>query len=74
MYESGIKDASLILSEVKKFIEGHPYAAIDYVKVCDTTTLRDIDHVDGNAVLALAVTVNKTRLIDNYVFGDVLNI
>ena len=74
MYESGIKDASLILSEVRKFIEGHPYAAIDYVKVCDTTTLRDIDHVDGNAVLALAVKVNKTRLIDNYVFGDVLNI
>lgn len=74
MYESGIKDASLILSEVRKFIEGHPYAAIDYVKVCDTTTLRDIDRVDGNAVLALAVKANKTRLIDNYVFGDVLNI
>ena len=74
MYESGIKDASLILSEVRKFIEGHPYAAIDYVKVSDTTTLRDIDRVDGNAVLALAVKVNKTRLIDNYVFGDVLNI
>lgn len=74
MYESGIKDASLILSEVRKFIEGHPYAAIDYVKVCDTTTLRDIDRADENAVLALAVKVNKTRLIDNYVFGDVLNI
>ena len=74
MYESGIKDASLILAEVKKFIEGHPYAAIDYVKICDTTTLRDIDRVDGNAVLALAVKVNKTRLIDNHVFGDILNI
>lgn len=74
MYESGIKDASLILSAVKKFIEGHPYAAIDYVKICDTTTLRDIDRVDGNAVLALAVKVNKTRLIDNHVFGDILNI
>jgi pantoate--beta-alanine ligase len=74
MYESGITDASLILSEVKKFIEGHPYAAIDYMKICDTTTLGDIDRVDGNAVLALAVKINKTRLIDNYVFGDVLSI
>jgi pantoate--beta-alanine ligase len=74
MYESGIKEAHFILSEVKKFIEGHPYAEIDYVSICDTTTLRDIDRVNGNAVLALAVKVSKTRLIDNYVFGDVLNI
>ena len=74
MYESGVKDAFAILAEVKKFIDGHPYAEIDYAKICETTTLRDIDRVERDAVLALAVKVNKTRLIDNYVFGDVLNI
>ena len=74
IYDSGERNAKKILKEVKTFIEGFPYTAIDYVKICDTTTLQDIDHLEKEAVLALAVKINKTRLIDNYVFGDVLNI
>jgi pantoate--beta-alanine ligase len=74
IYDSGERNAKKILNEVKTFIEGFPYTAIDYVKICDTTTLQDIDHLEKEAVLALAVKINKTRLIDNYVFGDVLNI
>jgi pantoate--beta-alanine ligase len=74
MYDKGERDALKILEEVKKFIEGHPFSRIDYAKICDTKTLRDIDCLDGESVLALAVKINKTRLIDNYVFGDILNL
>ncbi len=74
IYDSGERNAEKIRKEVKTFIEGFPYTAIDYVKICDTMTLQDIDHLEKDAVLALAVKINKTRLIDNYVFGDVLNI
>jgi pantoate--beta-alanine ligase len=74
IYYNGERDAVKILQEVKKFIEGYPYTAIDYVKICDTTTLQDIEHLEKIAVLALAVKINKTRLIDNYVFGEMLNI
>ncbi len=74
MYDKGERDASKILEEIKKFIEGHPFSRIDYAKICDTKTLQDIDYLAGESVLALAVKINKTRLIDNYVFGDVLNI
>lgn len=74
IYEKGERDASKILSEVKKYIESHPFSLIDYAKICDTTTLQDIEYLAGESVLALAVKVNKTRLIDNYVFGDILNI
>lgn len=74
MYDSGERDALNILTAVRKFIEGQPFAQIDYAKICDTTTLNDIEHLDGESVLALAVKISKTRLIDNYVFGDALDI
>ncbi len=74
MYDNGERNAFRIISEVTKFIEGHSYAAIDYAKLCDTTTLSDSEFIEGESVLALAVKVNKPRLIDNYVFGDTLDI
>jgi len=30
-----------------------------------------VEKIEGPAVIALAVKVNQTRLIDNHVFGDV---
>jgi pantoate--beta-alanine ligase len=74
MYEGGQKDVSAILEQVRKYIEGHSYTNIDYAKICDTTTIKDIGRIEGEAVLALAVRINKTRLIDNYVFGTQLDI
>ena len=57
-----------------RFIAGHPHATIDYVKICDTTTVRDVARMDGECVMALAVRVGVARLIDNYVFGESLNV
>ena len=72
LFERGERDASRITVEVRKFIEGHPFATIDYVKICDTTNLRDVDRLEGETVIALAVRIGVTRLIDNYVFGESL--
>jgi len=73
MYDAGERNASVILEKVRTLIEGHPHTRIDYAKICNTTTLEDIEYLEGESVLALAVRVSSTRLIDNYVFGDVLN-
>jgi pantoate--beta-alanine ligase len=74
MYDGGQKDVSAILEQVRKYIGGHSYTNIDYAKICDTSTIKDIGRIEGEAVLALAVRINKTRLIDNYVFGTQLDI
>jgi pantoate--beta-alanine ligase len=74
MYDGGQKDVSAILEQVRKYIGGHSYTNIDYAKICDTSTIKDIERIEGEAVLALAVRINKTRLIDNYVFGTQLDI
>jgi len=73
LYSSGERKSSRILNEVTGLIKSAPYTEIDYVKICDTTTLLDVDEMTAQTVIALAVKVGTTRLIDNHVFGDPLN-
>lgn len=74
LYDGGERDAASIISEMKTFIEGHPHTNIDYIRICDTTTMEDVDRLDGESVVALAVRVGSPRLIDNYVFGEPLEL
>jgi pantoate--beta-alanine ligase len=74
MYDKGERDAAAIIDAVSRFIGGHPHAKIDYVKICDTTTMKDVNKLDGESVMALAVRVGLARLIDNYVFGETSNL
>lgn len=74
MYAEGERDAAVILDAVSRFIAGHPHATIDYVKICDTTTMKDVARLDRESVMALAVRVGAARLIDNSVFGEPLNV
>ncbi len=74
LYEKGERDAATIIGEVKKIIGSQPYTKIDYVQICDTETMKDAETIKGEAVLALAVRVGVARLIDNYVFGEPLEI
>lgn len=74
LVENGERRAASIIARVRELIEGHPETVIDYVKICSTQTLEDIDTLEEEAVIALAVKVGATRLIDNYVFGEPLSI
>lgn len=72
LYAAGERKAALIIREVEKIIKSADATNIDYIKICDTTNLEDIDEIQSQAVIALAVKVGATRLIDNHVFGEEL--
>jgi pantoate--beta-alanine ligase len=74
LYDNGERDASSILEKVRAWIAGYPYTEIDYAQICDVKTMKDVARIEGACVLALAVRVGKTRLIDNRVFGETLEI
>jgi pantoate--beta-alanine ligase len=74
LYSGGERKASVIINAVKKLIKKADYTDIDYVKICETNTLSDVDEIKSQSVIALAVKVGKTRLIDNHVFGEKLKI
>ena len=67
--ESGITDVSRIVKETVEFIKSHPETQIDYVQVCDPETLEDLQVINRPALMALAVKVGSTRLIDNMILN-----
>lgn len=67
MVASGITDPSRIRARAEAVITKYPEAEIDYLSLCDPETLNDIDHIAGPVLMALAVKVAGTRLIDNMV-------
>jgi pantoate--beta-alanine ligase len=70
LFAQGERSAATILQEVKRIIEEEKSADIDYVKICDAHTLEDIEEIKGEAIIALAVKMGKTRLIDNIILKE----
>lgn len=67
LVRSGETAAREIAEAVKEEVAGEPLARLEYVKLCDTEDLTDVDEVQDRVLLALAVRIGKTRLIDNRV-------
>jgi pantoate--beta-alanine ligase len=59
--------ADHIRREAEKEISSHPFTEIDYVTLCRPDTLEEVEVISGPTLMALAVKVGKTRLIDNAV-------
>jgi pantoate--beta-alanine ligase len=70
LFAQGERSATTILQEVRRIIEEDKAAVIDYVKICDAHTLEDVEEIKGEAVVALAVKMGKTRLIDNIILKE----
>jgi pantoate--beta-alanine ligase len=62
---AGARNAVAIIQEAVDSISIHEGVAIDYVSICDPETLDDVTEINKSVLMALAVKVGKTRLIDN---------
>ncbi|MFH1134928.1 MAG: pantoate--beta-alanine ligase [Pseudomonadota bacterium] len=56
-----------ILAAVRRHIDGFPETEIQYAALVDPLDLKEVDRIKGPTLLALAVFVGKTRLIDNMI-------
>jgi pantoate--beta-alanine ligase len=63
--ERGETDALRILAAARRVITDEPLARVDYAALVDPDTLEEVTTVRAPALLALAVHIGKTRLIDN---------
>ncbi|WP_299228180.1 pantoate--beta-alanine ligase [Sulfurihydrogenibium sp.] len=69
MFEDGITDPNLIKERVKQIIsQANHLKEIQYVEIVDSNTLKPVDKVKKSDVLAVAVYIGNTRLIDNIEF------
>lgn len=69
LVESGVTDVSRIIAAASELIKSHKETEIDYIAICDTETLVDVKTVDRPVLMALAVKVGKSRLIDNMILN-----
>lgn len=62
-------DAKEVLNPMKAIIEAEPLARIDYVMMVDALTMQPAEKADRDVLVAMAVYIGKTRLIDNFSYG-----
>lgn len=68
LVEDGETDTAKIVKAMSEFIEKEPLAKIDYVKAVDGPTMQQIPTVKKPMLVAIAVYIGKTRLIDNFIY------
>ena len=66
--ENGERDAKTLCDIMKRNIETEPMAKIDYVEAVDFDTVQKIDTLKGTVLVAIAVYIGNTRLIDNFIY------
>lgn len=63
--EAGEKDAKKVKEIIIDKLETCPLAKIDYVEVVSFDNIQPIDKIEGVVLIAIAVYIGTTRLIDN---------
>ncbi|MCM1432847.1 MAG: pantoate--beta-alanine ligase [Clostridiales bacterium] len=67
LVENGLRDADELISAMKKNIETEPLAKIDYVQAVNFNDISVTSEISDNTLIAMAVYIGKTRLIDNFI-------
>ncbi len=68
-YGDGERSVPALLEGLRGRLTRDPLLQIDYAEIRDAESLEALDVIEAPAVVALAVRVGKTRLIDNVVIG-----
>ena len=68
LMKEGERDAKTILGAMRAIIKAEPLARIDYVEMVSWDGIKPVDVADSSVLVAMAVYIGKTRLIDNFIF------
>lgn len=66
LVQNGEKNADKVVGAMRALIEQEPLARIDYVSAVDGLTMLPVHEINGGELVAMAVYIGKTRLIDNF--------
>ncbi|MDP4179145.1 MAG: pantoate--beta-alanine ligase [Bacillota bacterium] len=66
--EKGERNSDKLKAVITEEILNEPLAKIDYVEISDSLSLKPVDSIKKSVLVAIAVYIGKTRLIDNFTF------
>lgn len=61
-------EAGKVLSAMRDIINAEPLARIDYVSMVEAYDMQPVEKADRDVLVAMAVYIGKTRLIDNFIY------
>jgi pantoate--beta-alanine ligase len=67
--QEGVKDIGKLTEIISEEINKEPLAKIDYIEIVDSETLKPVTYIEDSILVAIAVYIGKTRLIDNFSFS-----
>lgn len=67
LISSGEKSAAAVRGYIESRFAGIESASIDYIEIVDPDTMEPLSLISNRALIAIAVKIGKTRLIDNIV-------
>ena len=70
LVKDGETNAAAIIRSAADRITTYQETTVDYIAICDPQTLNDVPVVNGPVLMALAVKVGKSRLIDNMMLNE----
>lgn len=65
MIEAGEKDVEKVREAITKSLQTEPLAKIDYVEIVNSENMEPMEQINSSVLVAIAVYIGKTRLIDN---------
>lgn len=68
LLEKGETVSSKIKEAIEEEISKVPSSKIDYIEIVDSLSLKPVEKIEKSILIALAVYIGKTRLIDNFTF------
>ena len=70
LWTGGEKRAPELINRMRNVIASEPLAKTDYIEIVSPGTLEPLDEIRGKGLIAMAVFIGKTRLIDNALIGS----
>lgn len=67
LIKKGERNSRKVISKMEELMKSKKRVEIDYIEIVDADELNDLKRIGGRALIALAVYVGKTRLIDNII-------
>ena len=64
----GEKSAAAVTGAMSELISAEPLAKIDYVSMVSWDSIEPVEIIEGPVLVAMAVYIGKTRLIDNFIY------
>ena len=65
LHSEGIKNTDFIKKSMSELIYSVPFTKQDYISIAKPSNLEELDSIDCEALVSVAVFIGKTRLIDN---------